>query len=409
MDALTPHARPPLTQTIAPNVQAQIDAARTATPIELGVLGSVADEPFLPDELTAAGGPAPLPPQARAIYSGGGCEITETWSSTDGYNHNRSLLYNGCGSGGGGAGATPLLGAGSFGAGPQGVESCEPNSFVPGTRVLMADGSSKVIEEVREGEEVLATDLVTGETTSRRVAATITGEGQKDLVEITVDTDGPAGDETGVLVATDGHPFWAPDQHRWVEAGELVVGDQLQGPDGTQLQVVSVKTWTALQKVHNLTIDDTHMCRLGQAGSGAQLNRMHRRVVGCEWEFHFCATYDKLGGRQITSTVVERESGPTRNLTTRISHDPLGNPAKATTPTGLTTTYSHDDLGNRLSVTDPAGLTTTTRYDAAGRTTSIIEPSSVTTAYGYDLARTRDDFPGRAGRAAVVSGGGWAG
>ncbi|MEV0049937.1 RHS repeat domain-containing protein [Saccharopolyspora shandongensis] len=46
---------------------------------------------------------------------------------------------------------------------------------------------------------------------------------------------------------------------------------------------------------------------------------------------------------------------PTRNLTTRISYDPLGNPAKATTPTGLATTYSHDDLGNRLSVTDPRG------------------------------------------------------
>ncbi|MEU6263204.1 polymorphic toxin-type HINT domain-containing protein [Saccharopolyspora shandongensis] len=59
-------------------------------------------------------------------------------------------------------------------------------------------------------------------------------------------------------MATEGHPFWAPDQHRWVEAGELVVGDQLQGPDGTQLQVVSIKTWTALQKVHNLTIDGTH-------------------------------------------------------------------------------------------------------------------------------------------------------
>ncbi|MEU6263196.1 polymorphic toxin-type HINT domain-containing protein [Saccharopolyspora shandongensis] len=152
----------------------------------------------------------------------------------------------------------PISGPGGGSVPPGLSDSCEPNSFVPGTRVLMADGSTKPIEEVREGEEVLATDPVTGETTSRRVVATITGEGQKDLVEITVDTDGPAGDETGVLVATDGHPFWVPEQHRWVKAGELVAGDQLQGPDGTQLQVVSTKTWTALQKVYNLTIDDTH-------------------------------------------------------------------------------------------------------------------------------------------------------
>ncbi|MEU6263192.1 polymorphic toxin-type HINT domain-containing protein [Saccharopolyspora shandongensis] len=152
----------------------------------------------------------------------------------------------------------PISGPGGGSVPPGLSDSCEPNSFVPGTRVLMADGSTKPIEEVREGEEVLATDPVTGETTSRRVVATITGEGQKDLVEITVDTDGSAGDETGVLVATDGHPFWVPEQHRWVDASELVAGDQLQGPDGTQLQVVSVKTWTALQKVHNLTIDGTH-------------------------------------------------------------------------------------------------------------------------------------------------------
>ncbi|MEV0701015.1 polymorphic toxin-type HINT domain-containing protein [Saccharopolyspora sp. NPDC050389] len=312
MDALTPHARPPLTQTIAPNIQAQIDAARTATPIELGVLGSAADEPFIPDELTAAGGPAPLPPQARAIYSGDGCEITETWSSSDGYNHNRSLLYDGCGSGGGGAGSTPLLEAGALGTGTQGVESCEPNSFVPGTRVLMADGSTKPIEEVRGGEEVLATDPVTGEMTSRRVVATIAGEGQKDLVEITVDTDGPAGDETGVLVATDGHPFWVPEQHRWVKAGELVAGDQLQGPDGTQLQVVSTKTWTALQRVHNLTVDGIHTYHV-LAGQTPVLVHNSNGICGSADPFSFKRTEALSGNaskRNVDSlTASMKESG----------------------------------------------------------------------------------------------------
>ncbi|WP_282572384.1 hypothetical protein [Streptomyces sp. D2-8] len=36
---------------------------------------------------------------------------------------------------------------------------CEsPNSFVPGTRVLMAAGSTKPIEKVDVGDKVIATD-----------------------------------------------------------------------------------------------------------------------------------------------------------------------------------------------------------------------------------------------------------
>lgn len=53
------------------------------------------------------------------------------------------------------------------------------NSFVPGTKVVMADGSSKPIEEVELGDYVLATDPETGQTVSRKVVATVTGEGKR--------------------------------------------------------------------------------------------------------------------------------------------------------------------------------------------------------------------------------------
>ena len=44
--------------------------------------------------------------------------------------------------------------------------SCKTsNSFTPGTLVLMADGSTKPIEDVETGDKVLATDPETGETT----------------------------------------------------------------------------------------------------------------------------------------------------------------------------------------------------------------------------------------------------
>ncbi|WP_264929874.1 Hint domain-containing protein [Streptomyces sp. A012304] len=38
------------------------------------------------------------------------------------------------------------------------------NSFMPGTEVVIADGSRKPIEQVKEGDEVLAADRTTGKT-----------------------------------------------------------------------------------------------------------------------------------------------------------------------------------------------------------------------------------------------------
>ncbi|MDG4763440.1 polymorphic toxin-type HINT domain-containing protein [Solwaraspora sp. WMMD406] len=133
-----------------------------------------------------------------------------------------------------------------------------PNSFVPGTLVLLADGSTKPIEQLDVGDLVLATDPETGETAVKMVVATITGDGTKDLVEITVDTDGNQGNAEGVLVATDGHPFWVPELGEWRDADELVAGQWLQTSAGTWVQITAVRQWTETRTVHNLTIDDIH-------------------------------------------------------------------------------------------------------------------------------------------------------
>lgn len=47
------------------------------------------------------------------------------------------------------------------------------------------------------GDLVVATDPETGETAAKAAVATITSHGQKNLVEITVDTDGNRGDAEG--------------------------------------------------------------------------------------------------------------------------------------------------------------------------------------------------------------------
>jgi hypothetical protein len=132
------------------------------------------------------------------------------------------------------------------------------DSFVPGTEVVMADGTRKPIEQVEEGDEVLATDPTTGKTSKQKVTDTIEGKGEKHLVKLTVDTDGDKGDATDTIIATEGHPFWVPDLRKWMKAGELKPGQWLQTGSGTWVQVDAVSAWTQQTAVYNLTVDTAH-------------------------------------------------------------------------------------------------------------------------------------------------------
>ncbi len=129
------------------------------------------------------------------------------------------------------------------------------NSFVPGTLVVLADGTVKPIELVQVGDEVLAADPETGEQGPREVTHLIAGGGGKTLVDVSVD-DG-SGDIASVT-ATDQHPFWVPDQG-WTAAIDLEPGSWLQTSAGVWVQVTAVDAYTVVeQDVHNLTVADLH-------------------------------------------------------------------------------------------------------------------------------------------------------
>ncbi|MEV4949401.1 ricin-type beta-trefoil lectin domain protein, partial [Streptomyces sp. NPDC053755] len=162
---------------------------------------------------------------------------------------------------GGSSGGSSRNKGGSSGSGGSGRtgngETC--NSFVPGTKVLMADGSTKAIEQVGAGDKVVSTDPETGETRPETVTAEIKGQGLKHLVRITVDTDGTAGSKTAQVTATDGHPVWVPALRAWIKATDLEAGQWLRTSAGGYVQVASVERWTAsLATVHNLTVSDVH-------------------------------------------------------------------------------------------------------------------------------------------------------
>jgi hypothetical protein len=137
--------------------------------------------------------------------------------------------------------------------------ACKPkNSFAADTPVLMADGSHRRIDSVTSGDQVVATDPLTRQTAPKRVSAVITGEGEKHLVEVTVDLDGDGGDRTGSVVATGGHPFWVDGEGRWVDAEDLKPGELLSTVQNGQRTIVSVRSWTEVRKVYNLTVDGIH-------------------------------------------------------------------------------------------------------------------------------------------------------
>jgi RHS repeat-associated protein len=136
------------------------------------------------------------------------------------------------------------------------IEAC--NSFIPGTLVQLADGTTKPIEDLVVGDIVLATDPQTGTTAPKEVAASIVGTGDKVLVDITVDTDGPAGDATAIITATGGHPFWVPATKTWTKAVDLQAEEWLQTASGAPAKVIGTHTRNLTATVHNLTVADIH-------------------------------------------------------------------------------------------------------------------------------------------------------
>ncbi|TQL37881.1 HNH/endonuclease VII fold putative polymorphic toxin [Salinispora arenicola] len=138
------------------------------------------------------------------------------------------------------------------------AKGCKKSSFIPGTKVLLADGTSTPIEKITTGDIVTATDTVNGTTTGKAVIATIASVGTKNLVDITIDTDGDSGTNTATITATNNHPFWLPEKHSWVPAGELTAGNQLRVIGSALAPITVIAKSVSDARVHNLTIKDLH-------------------------------------------------------------------------------------------------------------------------------------------------------
>ncbi|MEW2120318.1 polymorphic toxin-type HINT domain-containing protein [Streptomyces sp. NPDC005474] len=126
--------------------------------------------------------------------------------------------------------------------------------FLAGTDVLMSDGKTKNIEDIKVGDQVTATDPETGQTGPRKVTHLIVTDSDKRFNELTLDTkNGPE-----KLTATHEHPFWVPSLGQWVAAGSLAPGVTLRTPDGTAVTVLANRSFSKHARTYNLTVDDLH-------------------------------------------------------------------------------------------------------------------------------------------------------
>ena len=130
-----------------------------------------------------------------------------------------------------------------------------PNSFPAGTRVLMSDGTSRPIEELRIGDSVTATDPEAGTTAAQNVTATIRTPEDRDFTELTI--GGPDG-TSGTVTSTDHHRYWSQNRHSWLDAAALTIGDTVQTSTGQAARITVIRHWTSPQPAYNLTISTAH-------------------------------------------------------------------------------------------------------------------------------------------------------
>ncbi|MEH1092231.1 LamG-like jellyroll fold domain-containing protein [Micromonospora sp. CPCC 205739] len=128
------------------------------------------------------------------------------------------------------------------------------HSFDPKTKVLMADGSKRPIEDVNVGDKVAATDPKTGKSEPKTVTQLHRNIDQ-DLTDLTV--RGQDGKTTKVKT-TQHHPFWNASKRKWDDAKDLKPGTKLLVRGTGAVTVVAVLNKAGTEEMRDLTVADIH-------------------------------------------------------------------------------------------------------------------------------------------------------
>lgn len=117
--------------------------------------------------------------------------------------------------------------------------------FLPGTQILMADGKSKDIEEIKPGDNIKTRQSFTNKKlVSAKVKEVFTHQVSGYLLI------------NNHLRVTKEHNLYV--NGRWLTAGEVKIGDSYLSVDGTYQTIKSVEQRSGLYTVYNLSVDNLH-------------------------------------------------------------------------------------------------------------------------------------------------------
>ncbi len=129
---------------------------------------------------------------------------------------------------------------------PSGVVAC---SFSGETEVVMADGSTMPIQEIKVGEQVLAVEPETGRRGARRVLDRFVHN--DTLVNLAIDS--------GIVTTTEDHPVWNETDRAFQRADALDAGDLVLTADGGGVAVDGLVAGTEhAGTAYNLHIEEIH-------------------------------------------------------------------------------------------------------------------------------------------------------
>ncbi|MEW1721105.1 LamG-like jellyroll fold domain-containing protein [Streptomyces sp. NPDC093109] len=129
-----------------------------------------------------------------------------------------------------------------------------PHSFTGKTEVLLADGTSKPIREVKAGDTVLTAEPGKKTTEKHRVKAVIVTKDDKNYVDVTIATK--SGPKT--IQTTKHHQFYEATRNAWTQAYKLKPGQKLQNDAGNPTVIINITSYKAERTTYDLSVEDLH-------------------------------------------------------------------------------------------------------------------------------------------------------
>ncbi len=159
---------------------------------------------------------------------------------------------------------------------------------VAGSPVL----KTKRIEDVRAGEKVWSRDVRTGVSEARKVVSTY-HRISNHIRKLKVRTDA---NDVLELSTTDEHPFWVAASDRWVNAGQLAVGQRVSQFDAGSGEIISSEREDRPEgvPVFNFEVDGFHTYFVGQAGILVH-NANYGNLSFSGFKERFASTFSMVG------------------------------------------------------------------------------------------------------------------